>query len=208
MSGVVTQNVGRPSGLVKAVEAGGGAWVEIKSITLSGNGTESFVDGTSDVVLDNTYPIYCFEFVTIHPSADGAGFQINLSEDTGSNYNVTKTSALFQAYHNEANTTVSLEFQSSLSLQQATGVQTIASDIGNDNDQNMSGHLYLFSPADTTFVKHYTATTQTSHGSEYSQMMYSAGYGNTTSAIDAVQFSVSSGNLDTGKIKLFGIKDS
>jgi hypothetical protein len=33
-----------------------------------------------------------------------------------------------------------------------------------------------------------------------------AGYGNTTSAIDAIKFQMSSGNIDAGQILLFGVK--
>ena len=35
-----------------------------------------------------------------------------------------------------------------------------------------------------------------------------AGYCNVTAAIDGVQFAMSSGNIDAGSIKLYGIKDS
>jgi len=35
-----------------------------------------------------------------------------------------------------------------------------------------------------------------------------AGYVNTTTALTRVQFKMSSGNIDSGKIKLYGIKDS
>jgi hypothetical protein len=35
---------------------------------------------------------------------------------------------------------------------------------------------------------------------------YMAGYGNTTSAVDAVQFKMASGNIDDGIIKLYGVK--
>ena len=186
-----------------------GAMVLIKSQTASSSSTINFVDGTSDVVLDNTYPIYLFEFINIHPSNDGVYFQFNLSVDSGSNYNVTKTSTVFQAYHNEAGSATSLEFQSgSMPLRQATGVQQIASDIGNDNDQNSCGYLYIFNPSSTTYVKHYLAKTQNAHSSNYTQNQFTGGYGNTTSAVDAVQFSMSAGNIDAGKIKLYGLKDS
>tara|TARA_R100001594_G_C3968422_1_gene247223 strand:+ start:197 stop:823 length:627 start_codon:yes stop_codon:yes gene_type:complete len=186
-----------------------GAMVLIKSQTASSSSTINFVDGTSDVVLDNTYPIYLFQFINIHPSNDGVYFQFNLSVDSGSNYNVTKTSTVFQAYHNEAGSATSLEFQSgSMPLRQATGVQQIASDIGNDNDQNSCGYLYIFNPSSTTYVKHYLAKTQNAHSSNYTQNQFTGGYGNTTSAVDAVQFSMSAGNIDAGKIKLYGLKDS
>ena len=183
--------------------------VLIKSQTASSSSTINFVDGTSDVVLDNTYPFYLFQFINIHPSNDGVYFQFNLSVDSGSNYNVTKTSTVFQAYHNEAGSATSLEFQSgSMPLRQATGVQQIASDIGNDNDQNSCGYLYIFNPSSTTYVKHYLAKTQNAHSSNYTQNQFTGGYGNTTSAVDAVQFSMSAGNIDAGKIKLYGLKDS
>ena len=186
-----------------------GAMVLIKSQTASSSSTINFVDGTSDVVLDNTYPIYLFQFINIHPSNDGVYFQFNLSVDSGGNYNVTKTSTVFQAYHNEAGSATSLEFQSgSMPLRQATGVQQIASDIGNDNDQNSCGYLYIFNPSSTTYVKHYLAKTQNAHSSNYTQNQFTGGYGNTTSAVDAVQFSMSAGNIDAGKIKLYGLKDS
>jgi hypothetical protein len=35
--------------------------------------------------------------------------------------------------------------------------------------------------------------------------MYMAGYANTTSAINAIQFKMSSGNIDSGTIKLYGV---
>jgi hypothetical protein len=34
---------------------------------------------------------------------------------------------------------------------------------------------------------------------------YTAGYGNTTSAINAIDFKMSSGNIDAGTIQMFGI---
>ena len=34
---------------------------------------------------------------------------------------------------------------------------------------------------------------------------YAAGFGNTTSAVDAIQFSPSAGTIDAGTIQLFGV---
>ena len=71
----------------------------------------------------------------------------------------------------------------------------------------MSGELWLFNPSSTTFVKHFIITNNQTAG-ERSRNFYIAGYGNTTSAVDAVQFKMTSGNIDAGTIKLYGIKDS
>tara|TARA_R100000773_G_scaffold24813_1_gene21756 strand:- start:116 stop:436 length:321 start_codon:yes stop_codon:yes gene_type:complete len=70
-----------------------GAMTFIKKLTASSSGTLSFVDGSSDVVLDNTYKEYLFTLKNIHPSGTNH-FQFNGSSDSGSNYNVTKTTTI------------------------------------------------------------------------------------------------------------------
>ena len=75
----------------------------------------------------------------------------------------------------------------------------------NDNDASLSGYLHLFEPSSDTFVKHFISNTNTIHSTKYSQNSYVAGYGNTTSAIDAVDFKMSSGNIDAGTISLYGV---
>ena len=205
MSGIVAQNVGRPSGLIKAV-AGGGTWVEIKSITASSSSTISFVDGTSDVVLDSTYPVYCFKWTTIPPQTDDTKILFQGSTDGGSNYNVTMTTTYFLAQHDEADSATTLTYSGSDDQAQGTAFQRLNESTGADNDQCVSGQLYLFSPSSTTFVKHFMSRSATQFDNINDS--YCAGYFNTTSAIDAIQFKMSSGNIDDGKIKLFGIKDS
>ena len=208
MSGVVTQNISGNSGLVKAVEAGGGTWVEIKTLTSDGSdATMSFVNGTSDVVLDSTYPIYCFKFINIHP-ASAALLTFNGSVDTGSNYNVTKTTTHWRVYHNEAGDDVALTYDAGSDLAQGTGFQDLGHAIKTDNDASGAGFLYLFSPASTTFVKHFIAQFTVLQNSDYNMNSYITGYLNNTSAVDAIRFAMNTGNIDAGKIKLFGIKDS
>ena len=182
-----------------------GNLVFIKKLTASSSSTLSFVDGTSDVVLDGTYDEYLFVFNNIHPATDNTHITFNLSIDSGSNYNVTKTTSNFAAYANEGDSNTSLGYESGHDLAQGTGVQNLLNEIGNDNDQSTSGYLYLFNPSDTTFVKHFLCTTIGVSHHDYQRTMYVAGYGNTTSAVDAVQFSMSSGNIDAGTISLYGI---
>jgi hypothetical protein len=186
-----------------------GAMTLIKEQTASASATISFVHGTSDVVLDSTYPIYVFKFINIHPANDGSGidFSFNGSIDTGSNYNVAKTTTSFLAQHSEGDDT-DLRYETSLDLAQGTGFQPLTNYQGNDNDQASSGHLQLFNPSSTTFIKHFIATTNNVTASDYDVNLFVGGYLNTTSAIDAIQFKFASGNIDAGTIKLYGIKDS
>jgi len=195
-----------------AFSASLGSQVLIKTITVSSAaGTVSFVNGASSVVLNNTYPLYLFKFINIHPSADDGGLAVNFSVDTGSNYNVAKTSTNFESYHNEAGDDVATNYSPSGDLAQGTGVQHltgISSKMGYDNDQSASGELFLFNPSSTTFVKHFISEFTQSDYRNYTWRRNVSGYCNTTSAVDAAQFSMTSGNIDSGIFKLYGIKDS
>jgi hypothetical protein len=205
---IVTYN-NRSIANISAVPGAAKSLTLIKTLTASSSATLSFVDGTDSVVLDNTYPIYKFEFINIHPSSDGANFQVNF-RDGGSAYDATKTTTAFGVYHNEAGDTAALAYDTSKDLAQSTGVQKLDAqgDTGADNDQCGVGEMYLFNPSSTTFVKHFMARLNNYNSSNFSIGHFTAGYCNVTVAIDAVQFSYSSGNIDLGSIKLYGIKDS
>ena len=204
---IVTYN-NRSIANISAVPGAAKSLTLIKTLTASSSSTLSFVDGSNDVVLDNTYPIYKFEFINIHPATDNVSFSFNLSTDGGSNYNVTKTTTYFYAYLAENNDYGILEYVAGLDLAQSTSDQPLSNNVGNDNDQSASGELFLFNPSSTTFVKHFMSTTNQYDRADISVNPRMAGYGNTTSAIDGVRFQMSSGNIDAGTIKLYGLKDS
>ena len=190
--------------------AGGGdtgALVHIKTLTASSSATLSFVDGSSDVVLDNTYPIYKFEFINCHPATDSQPFTFQGSIDGGSNYNTTMTNTLFRAYNYENNSATSLEYRD-VDQAQGTAFQAITDNVGADNDQCCNGTAFLFAPSSTTFVKHFMFRMAEVNGGDVIVDMHTAGYFNTTSAVNAIQFKMSSGNIDAGVIKLYGIADS
>ena len=206
MSGIIAQNVGRHTGLVKAASAGG-AWTLISTVTAAGDATISFTSG-----LDSTYDEYCFKFINCHPETDAVAWSFNGSADSGSNYNVTKTSTIFNAHHDEANSETAFAYRTVQDIAQGTGFQELSytADEGvmNDADASASGWLLLFDPSSTTFVKHFMATTQIMHrggANIFSMNSYTAGYMNTTSAVDAIQFKFGSGDIDEGTISLFGI---
>ena len=183
----------------------GGSMVFIKKLTASSSGTLSFVDGSSDVVLDNTYKEYIFIFTTIHPQNSVFGFGFNGSIDSGSNYNVTKTTTWFSAYHNENGTSGTLEYSTSADLAQSTDFQRLTGTVHNANDQAFSGYLHLFNPSSTTFTKHFMSNVNYGYSTPGTENVRVAGYFNTTSAIDAIQFKMNTGNIDAGTITLYGI---
>jgi len=205
---LVKYNNNSISAVTSAASIPSGAMTLIKTLTASSSSTLSFVDGSSDVVLDSTYPIYQFKFINCHPATNNEGLSFNFSVDSGSNYNVAKTTTTPRAYHNESDSQAALQYDDGQDLAQGTGFQRILRFIGNGNDESGSGEMFLFNPSSTTFVKHFIAKGNTYYNGDYSMNDLTAGYGNTTSAVDAVQFKMSSGNIDSGTIKLYGIKDS
>jgi hypothetical protein len=185
-----------------------GSLVPIKTLNASSSATLSFVHGTDGVVLDSTYPIYRFEFINIHPANDSTEFSVGF-RDGGTAYDAVKTTTAFVAVHNEADSEAALNNRSgNEGLAQNTGFQVLNLNMGNGNDESLSGELTLFNPSSTTFVKHFIAKTQYYQDGNASLNYYIAGYNNVTAAIDGVQFKMNSGNIDAGKIKLYGIKDS
>ena len=181
-----------------------GSMTFIKKLTASSSGTLDFVDGTSSVVLDNTYKEYIFTFNNIHPATNAATFTFQGNAAGGSGYDETITSTYFQAEHSEGGTS-DLRYRTNYDQAQGTSFQTIAGGIGNGNDECGSGYLHLFNPSSTTFVKHFLSNMNIYENSDYTENIFAAGYFNTTSAIDEIQFKMSSGNIDAGDICLYGI---
>jgi len=171
----------------------------ITTSTASSSATISFTSG-----IDSTYKEYLFIFNSIH-AASNEYLTFNLSVDSGSNYNVTKTTTMFNAYHNEGDSGAGVQYVTSDDLAQSTDFQRLrAGRLGTGNDECFAGTLRLFNPSSTTFVKHFIAEVSNLENA-YEGHTFTAGYGNTTSAVDAIQFKMSSGNIDAGDICLYGI---
>ena len=176
----------------------GGAWTLLSTTTASSSATLSITSG-----LDSTYDVYCFKLINLHPATDDVKLVFQGSIDGGSNYNVTMTNSYFLAQHDEADSATTLTYSGADDQAQGTAFQRINESTGADNDQCVSGQLYLFSPSSTTFVKHFMSRSATQFDNINDS--YCAGYFNTTSAINAMQFKFNSGNTDAGVIKLYGI---
>jgi len=173
----------------------------ISSQTASSSASISFTSG-----LTSTYKAYKFVFSNMHPATDNTDFTFNMSTDGGSNYNVTKTTTTFRPYHFENDSATELAYTTAEDLAQSTAFQILTPFVGNDNDQQCSGILTLFNPASTTYVKHFLSRGVISSYHDLTTDHHVAGYGNTTSAVNAIQFKFSSGNIDAGTIYMYGIK--
>ncbi len=177
----------------------GGSLVKIASTTASSSASVSFTSG-----IDSTYKEYIFIFNRIHPSAY-ASLQFQTSTNGGSSYGVTVTSTVIQTTHDESGSSSSLAYETGLDLAQSTNFQNLGNGEANDNDAASSGILRLFEPSSTTFVKHFMGTYSTFDTSPTLIVERVAGYFNTTSAINAIQFKMTSGTIDSGTITMYGV---
>jgi hypothetical protein len=173
--------------------------VLLQTLTASSSATLSFTSG-----IDNTYQSYVFKFINIHGSEDRKNFLINF-RDGGSNFDATKTTTFFQSSHKEDDSEAQASYNTGGDLAQSTSAANLDRFVGNDADQHICGELELFDPSSTTFVKHFMARSISIEGNNAAQDAFLAGYCNVTAAVDGVQFSMSSGNIDSGTIKMYGV---
>ena len=192
------------SAVTSFANASGGTLFLLSTQTASSSATISFTTG-----LDSTYDEYIFKFISVRPATDNTELNFNMSTDAGSNYNVTKTTTFFRTYHAEDGVSgTTLQYEDTRDLAQSTSFQKLTSNCTSDADQGTSGTLQLFNPSSTTYVKHFMSSAIHADTSDFAYSAYSAGYGNTTSAVNAIRFQFSSGNIADGIFKLYGVKKS
>ena len=183
--------------------ASGGLNLITTNTISSGVSSSSF---TSNI--DSTYDTYLFKIIDIHPASDDVMFQFNGSDDTSSHsYNISKTTTFFYAEHSESGSDY-FSYSTGGDLANGTGYQRLFNGVGNVSDESCAGELFLFFPSNTTFVKHFIGKFTGNRQANSNGVYYVGGYFNTTAAITAIDFKVSSGNIDSGVIKMYGLSKS
>ena len=187
------------SGTLSGVNSGFGSAMVLLNTTTCSNTTNVTYS------LTNTYKEYVFECITINPVTDNVQLQFQLSND-GTNYNKTITSTFWVAYHTESGGTQDVVYDGIWDQAQGTAFQTFFKEVGNDADQACSAELHLFNPASTTYVKNFYARGAGTLHHQFVQDQFAAGFINDTAAMTSIRIQLSSGNINAGKIKMYGIK--
>jgi len=196
--------VSNGSGTITSKNSGvSGGMNLISTQTPSSASSVSFTSG-----LDSTYDVYIFKFISIHPQTNSRQLSFQCSTDGGSNYNTTMTTTFFRAFNVEDGSGEGLTYQTAYDQAQGTGYQWLTRDTGNESDEACSGELHLFAPSSTTYVKHFYSRFQTNTADNQSVDSYVAGYLNTTSAVNAIDFKMYNSSTFSGTIKLYGISKS
>ena len=176
--------------------------VLLASTTISADANIAYTD-----VLTSAYKEYIFGFIDIHNQTDDANFTFNGSDDTSSHsYDVIKTTTNWESGMAENTGSPAVGISASRDLAQSTAYQQIYGGTDHSDDSSVNGYLHIFNPASTTFVTQFYSEMHGVHNGYTAKRFFLAGYFNITGAITAVDFKQSSGNLDTGTIKVWGVK--
>ena len=178
-----------------------GVMTLLATATASSSATIDFTSG-----INSTYKEYIFKYTDIHPQTDTANFSFQTDIGTDTNYNVTCTSTFFQAIHAEGDGSEEVSYNSGNELGQADDFQIIAENANADADGCIAGFLHLYEPSNTSKVKHFNTNSEYNQAGNLCMNVRAAGYFNTTTALTRVRFKMSSGNIDAGTIKMYGIK--
>ena len=179
-----------------------GKMILLSTQTASGSASLSFTSG-----IDDTYDSYVFKFINIHPATDGAELEFQANAAGASGFNETITSTSFEANHKEDDGETGLSYIASGDQAQGTAFQGIQRNVYNANDNGASGTLHIYGISSTTFVKYFMSDLQSQQLDSVGMSInyIHSGYFNLTAAIDEFQFKFSTGNMDSGVIKLYGI---
>jgi len=176
----------------------------IKEVAASSSATVSFINGTSDVVFDGTFDIYEILWANVHPATNDTEFGFKATSN-GTDFGIATTSTFsYDFIQEDGSNPATFSYNTSYDSAQSTALVNVAHSIGNGNDESCSGRMIIYSPASTTFVKHFNFWNTGMHHSDIAENFVGGGYINTTSAITGLQFSFSSGNIDAGTFKLIG----
>jgi hypothetical protein len=193
--------VSNGSGVLSSVSGFGDSLVLLSTQTASSSANISFSSG-----IDSTYKEYVFKFIDIHPATNNANFSFQVNPVGGSGFNQTITSTAFYVQHTESDSAAEIGYSGDVDQAEGTAYQPVIPYIGNGSDVCGVGKLQLFEPSSTTYVKNFIITSCTYDNGDTCMQYYIAGYINTTSAIDEIDFKFSSGNTDAGTIKMYGVK--
>ena len=187
------------SGNLSSINSGFGDKLKLlQTQTFTNQATISFTSG-----IDSTYKEYIFKFFNLNPATDNVDFlfQVNAVGQSGYNELMHTTSILEWGGESSGGNAAYL---AGGDQDEGTAFQELMQGMGNGADESGGGLLHLYDPANTTYVKHFHTRTQSYERDNQSFSTPTAGYIDTTAAIDEIQFKMSSGNFD-GTIKMYGV---
>ena len=195
---LTSTGAGSPPAFEAAV---GGAWTHIKTVTASSDSAVTMIHGTSDVVFDATYSTYALVITNLKPATDGTHLYLRYVQ--GGSVISTNKYGFFTngGGSNQGVFYSNADNQTEFKLNGQSGYV-----ITSDAEGSLDGIVYFSNPASTAVRKNIwwqiswqgaIANTQGRTGG--------GGFVNNTTANNGFSVLMNSGNIASGKFKLYGI---
>lgn len=171
--------------------------VLLQTVTASSDTT---VDVGSSSLFTSTYKVYQIHLIDVHPSNDGAHFAGRMG--TGGSIVTTGGSYQYARHQVTYNSTSGVVRGSN-----GAGIVDLAESLGGLDDECLHQVHTLYNPAGTTFKKQVNFY-GVSNDLTPNFAMNNGIYANETfvTAIDRIQFSFTTGTIQSGTFKLYGVK--
>ena len=158
---LVKYNNNSISAVTELASVPAGALTHIKTVTSTGDSSIQFINGSSRVVFDSTYPIYVLKLINCDTSTN-QNVYIDFTDDTSSHsFDLNIQTSAFVSEHAEDGSSVArLDYSESYDEANGTSAYIFNINKGGMNsgsDSSASGEFYFFNPSSTTFVKHFIA---------------------------------------------------
>jgi len=185
------------SAVYEDAAGGGGAWTFIKSVTASADSSIDFVDGTDDVILDNTYLAYRIMGVNIAGDTDNQKIYIHFSDDTGVSWD-NGDNYQTNVWKVQSNTAYRYNGTSDAFIMDATGTST---------NETCSFDYTVFDPSISDDYTHYSFNGVENNADPNIMSFTGGGMYKSAAAVDGIRIVAESGNL-SGDFKLYGLARS
>ena len=177
----------------RAVTPANQAYTLIATATASASSDITFTD------LNSTYAKYIVELIDVTTTTDNTSIWLRVSEDNGSSYDSGATDYKYGGR--------SIDSSGVLATINGNGDAKInmANELGSGTNEKISGTIEIYNPSASTFT-HAIYSMSNIDTTETAIHTRGSGYRRLASAVDAIQIILSSGNIASGTIKLYGVK--
>jgi hypothetical protein len=184
-----------------------GNLVKVSTATASSDSSIEFTTG-----IDSTYEHYKLIYREVHASAADTELSIQWSSDGGSTYNIDCVNGFGRVYNRIGSNSGAVDSSTAGFSNQITNTtkMILAQYVPELTGSAINGEIDFINPSDATYRMAYRNLSYGTYydgGTEhYGMMFFHGGMLETAVAINALKFSISSGNMETGEFTLYGVK--
>ena len=192
---IVNADINASAAIARTKLANPGAWVLIGTQEASNDAS------LTQTGLDSTYDTYVMVLSDIIPGTDTASLQVRLGDSSGIDSGASDYAWYYQrSTESQANNTLTSRASAG-----ASSITTPLTNIGTASTEGAGGIFYLHTPSDSTAAPIVSGLATCVNSSTQLQGGYLTGYRQAVITCDRIQIIMSSGNIASGRMSVYGI---